>query len=97
MSGNFAQPHSPSPHASGPNRGPSAMSSLELEIVASDFDLWAAVIRSDQMRQQDVHKLLQANPNFADWYRQTYIASGAVQAVSFVGPAVGIQGNDFSR
>ena len=64
-----------SPYSSHRASGP-AVTFGELEIVDSDFDLWAAIIRSDQMPQQDVYHLLQANPNFASWYRKTYIAAG---------------------
>ena len=45
-----------------------AKNSADPQIEASDFELWAAVIRSDQVPHDYVPRLLKANPEFARWY-----------------------------
>jgi hypothetical protein len=43
------------------------------EMLASDFELWAAVIRSDQVPHEDVPSIFRSNPEFARWYQQRYL------------------------
>ena len=47
-----------------------ANNSADPQNEASDFELWAAVIRSDQVPHDYVPRLLKANPEFARWYRE---------------------------
>jgi hypothetical protein len=43
------------------------------EMLVSDFELWAAVIRSDQVPHEDVPRIFHSNPEFARWYQQRYL------------------------
>ena len=42
-------------------------------IAPSDFEIWAALIRSDQLPQQNVPAILESNPAFARWYSEEYL------------------------
>jgi hypothetical protein len=46
------------------------------QIVSSDFELWAAVIRSGQLPQEEVPSFLRAKPEFARWYYERYLSQG---------------------
>ena len=45
---------------------------ISREMLSSDFELWAAVIRSDQVPHEHVPAIFQSNPGFARWYRERY-------------------------
>ena len=42
-------------------------------IAFSDFELWAALIRSDQLPQQEVPRFFKPIPQFARWYCEQYL------------------------
>jgi len=44
------------------------------QISTKDFELWAAVIRSDQLPQEHVPKLLRYEPKFARWYSRRFLS-----------------------
>jgi hypothetical protein len=46
---------------------------ISQEMLASDFELWSAVIRSDQVPHEHVPSIFQSNPEFAHWYQQRYL------------------------
>ena len=42
-------------------------------IKADEYQNWADVIRSDQVPIARVIQLMEENPDFAKWYRKTYL------------------------
>lgn len=38
-----------------------------------EFNMWAEMVRSDQMTQQQIHWFLEDHPEFAKWYYNKYI------------------------
>lgn len=45
------------------------------EIPQEKFELYEQIIKSDQIPHQDVPKLLERNPTFAEWYKARMVSA----------------------